>query len=154
MKLPDEVALLLAANSKHNIRELEGALIRVLAMASLRGMPLTKSLAQDAMRKVAQFSENTAITIPMIQKVVADHYKISIDDLKARSNMRHVLVPRQVAMYLCKKLTSKSYPEIARQFGGKHHTTVIHSVEKISQLVVNDREMETTVKLLSETIGI
>ncbi|PYS67783.1 MAG: chromosomal replication initiator protein DnaA, partial [Acidobacteria bacterium] len=77
-----------------------------------------------------------------------------IDDLKARSNMRHVLVPRQVAMYLCKKLTSKSYPEIARQFGGKHHTTVIHSVEKISQLVVNDREMETTVKLLSETIGI
>ena len=154
VKLPDEVALLLAANSKHNIRELEGALIRVLAMASLRGMPLTKSLAQDAMRKVSQTPESSAITVAMIQKVVADHYKVSIDDLKARSNMRHVLVPRQVAMYLCKKLTSKSYPEIARQFGGKHHTTVIHSVEKISQLVVSDREMETLVKRLSEAIGI
>src|SRR6185503_418992 len=152
--LPDDVALLLAANSKHNIRELEGALVRVLAMASLRGMPLTKGLAQDAMRKVAQVSESSAVTIPLIQKVVADHYKISIDDLKARSNMRHVLVPRQVAMYLCKKLTSKSYPEIARQFGGKHHTTVIHSVEKISLLVTTDREMETLVKHLTETIGI
>lgn len=154
VKLPDEVALLLAANSIHNIRELEGALIRVLAMASLRGMPLTKGLAQDAMRKVSQVPESSAITVAMIQKIVADHYKISIDDLKARSNMRHVLVPRQVAMYLCKKLTSKSYPEIARQFGGKHHTTVIHSVEKISQLVVTDREMEHVVKRLSETIGI
>jgi len=152
--LPDDVALLLAANSKHNIRELEGALVRVLAMASLRGMPLTKGLAQDAMRKVAQVSESSAVTIPLIQKVVADHYKISIDDLKARSNMRHVLVPRQVAMYLCKKLTSKSYPEIARQFGGKHHTTVIHSVEKISLLVTTDREMETLVKHLAEAIGI
>jgi chromosomal replication initiator protein len=154
IKLPDDVALLLAANSKHNIRELEGALIRVLAMASLRGMPLTKGLAQDAMRKVAQVPESGAVTIPLIQKVVADHYKVSIDDLKARSNMRHVLVPRQVAMYLCKKLTTKSYPEIARQFGGKHHTTVIHSVEKISQLVATDRDMETVVKRLAEAIGI
>lgn len=154
IKLPDDVALFLAANSKHNIRELEGALIRVLAMASLRGVSLTRSLAQDAMRKVAPVSESNAITIPMIQKVVADHYKISIDDLKARSNMRHVLVPRQVAMYLCKRLTIKSYPEIARQFGGKHHTTVIHSVEKINQLIGTDREMETVIKRLTEGIGI
>src|SRR6185436_16337 len=108
--LPDDVALFLASNSKHNIRELEGALIRVSAMASLRGMSLTKSLAQDAMRNVAQVSEGTSITIPMIQRIVADYYKISVDDLKARSNMRHLLLPRQVAMYLCKKLTSKSYP--------------------------------------------
>jgi len=90
----------------------------------------------------------------MIQRIVADHYRISIDDLKARSNMRHVLRPRQVAMYLCKKLTSKSYPEIARQFGGKHHTTVIHSVEKINQLIGTDREMETEVKRLTDSIGI
>jgi chromosomal replication initiator protein len=154
VKLPDEVALLLAEHSKHNIRELEGSLIRVLAMASLRGMPLTKNVAQDAIRKVAQVPESNAITIPMIQKIVADHYQISVDDLKARSNMRQVLVPRQVAMYLCKKLTSKSYPEIARLFGGKHHTTVIHSVEKISQLLTTDREMETLVKRLTEAIGI
>ena len=154
IKLPDDVALFLASNSKHNIRELEGALIRVSAMASLRGVSLTKSLAQDAMRNVAQVSEGTSITIPMIQRIVADYYKITVDDLKARSNMRHLLLPRQVAMYLCKKLTSKSYPEIARQFGGKHHTTVIHSVEKINLLIEKDREMETVVKRLTDSIGI
>ncbi|HEX3142672.1 MAG TPA: chromosomal replication initiator protein DnaA, partial [Pyrinomonadaceae bacterium] len=152
--LPGDVALFLASNSKHNIRELEGALIRVSAIASLRGVPLTKSLAQDAMRNVAPVPEGNSITIPMIQRIVADHYKISIDDLKARSNMRHVLVPRQVAMYLCKKLTAKSYPEIARQFGGKHHTTVIHSVEKISVLLGSDREMQSVVKRLTDSIGI
>jgi chromosomal replication initiator protein len=154
INLPDDVALFLASNSKHNIRELEGALIRVSAMASLRGMSLTKSLAQDAMRNVAQISEGTSISIPMVQRIVADYYKMSVDDLKARSNMRHLLLPRQVAMYLCKKLTSKSYPEIARQFGGKHHTTVIHSVEKINLLIENDREMETVVKRLTNSIGI
>jgi chromosomal replication initiator protein len=152
--IPDDVALFLAANSKHNIRELEGALIRLLAMASLRGLPLTKSLAQDSMRNVAHSVESTAITITMIQRIVSDYYKISIDDLKARSNMRHVLMPRQVAMYLCKKLTGKSYPEIARQFGGKHHTTVIHSVEKISRQIGTDPELETIVKRLTDSIGI
>jgi len=154
IKIPDDVAIFLASNSKHNIRELEGALIRVVAMASLRGVPLTKTLAQDAMRNVAYVPESNAITIPMIQRVVADHYKIAIDDLKARSNMRQVLVPRQVAMYLCKKLTTKSYPEIARHFGGKHHTTVIHSVEKINQLIGTDREMESVIKRLADSIGI
>jgi chromosomal replication initiator protein len=154
IKLPDDVALFLAANSKHNIRELEGALIRLLAMASLRGVPLTKSLAQDAMRNVAHSVEGNAITIPMIQRIVADHYKISVDDLKVRSNMRHVLIPRQLAMYLCKKLTAKSYPEIARQFGGKHHTTVIHSVEKINEAIGTDPEMDAVVKRLTDSIGI
>jgi len=154
IKLSDDVALFLASHSKHNIRELEGSLIRVAAMASLRGVPITKALAQDAMRHVSQTQDTSAITIPMIQRAVADHYKISIDDLKARSNMRQILIPRQVAMYLCKKLTSKSYPEIARQFGGKHHTTVIHSVEKIDQQIGVDREMEALVKRLSDSIGI
>jgi chromosomal replication initiator protein len=154
VELPDDMALFLATHSKHNIRELEGALVRVLAMASLRGVPLSKSLAQDAMKNVTQVREETAVTIPMIQKAVADHFKLSIDDLRARSNMRHVLVPRQVAMYLCKKLTKKSYPEIARQFGGKHHTTVIHSVEKIADLLGTDREMQTVVKRLTDCIGV
>src|SRR2546423_5821599 len=153
VSLPDDVALFLAGNSKHNIRELEGSLVRVLAMASLRGVSVSKVLAQDAMRSVSQSSEGNTITIPMVQKVVADYYKVTVDDLRTRSNMRQVLVPRQVAMYLCKKLTGKSYPEIARQFGGKHHTTVIHSVEKIDHLVTSDREMETVIKRLTQTIG-
>lgn len=151
--IPDDVALFLASNSKHNIRELEGSLIRVIAMASLRGVPLSRTLAQDAMRNVSQVNEESTVTVPMIQRAVADHFKVSTEDLRARSNMRQVLIPRQVAMYLCKQLTRKSYPEIARQFGGKHHTTVIHSVEKIAKLITTDREMETTIKRLTHSVG-
>lgn len=152
-ELPDDVALFLANNSKHNIRELEGSLIRVLAMASLRGLPLTKTLAQEAMRSVSRRSDDNPISIARIQKAVADHYKLTIDNLRARSNLRHFLVPRQVAMYLCKRLTKKSYPEIAREFGGKHHTTVIHSVEKIDSLLTTDPELSTVVRRLTDSIG-
>src|SRR4029453_8412696 len=106
-------------------------------------VPLSRALAQDAMRNVSQVSESESVTIPMIQKVVADYYKVGIDDLKARSNMRQVLFPRQIAMYLCKRLTRKSYPEIGRQFGGKHHTTVIHSVEKIDRILPADSELNS-----------
>ena len=151
--LPDDVALFLAGNSKHNIRELEGSLVRVLAMASLRGMAVSKTLAQEAMRGVSRASDENTISIPSIQKAVADYYKISVDNLRSRSNTRTVLVPRQVAMYLCKRLTKKSYPEIARQFGGKHHTTVIHSVEKINHSIDSDRELDTLVKRLIGSIG-
>lgn len=151
--LPDDVALFLAGNSQHNIRELEGSLVRVLAMASLRGLPLSKALAQEAMRNVSRTSDESPISIPRIQKAVADYYKLSVDSLRSRSNMGNVLVPRQVAMYLCKQLTKNSYPEIARQFGGKHHTTVIHSVEKINKLTNSDREMDTLVKRIISSIG-
>ena len=151
--LPDDVALFLAGNSQHNIRELEGSLVRVLAMASLRGLPLSKALAQEAMRNVSRTSDEAPMSIPRIQKAVADYYKLSVDSLRSRSNMGNVLVPRQVAMYLCKHLAKKSYPEIARQFGGKHHTTVIHSVEKIHKLINSDREMDMLVKRIISSIG-
>jgi chromosomal replication initiator protein len=153
VELPDDVALFLAGNSKHNIRELEGSLVRVLAMASLRGLPLTKGLAQEAMRNVSRGSDENLVSIPRIQKAVADYYKLSVDNLRSRSNTGNVMVPRQVAMYICKRLTKKSYPEIARQFGGKHHTTVIHSVEKINKLVDTDREMDALVKRIISSIG-
>ena len=151
--LPDDVALFLASNSKHNIRELEGSLIRVLAMASLRGLPLTKTLAQEAMRGVSRRSDEVSVSIGRIQKAVADHYKLTVDNLRARSNVRHFLVPRQVAMYLCKRLTKKSYPEIAREFGGKHHTTVIHSVEKIEKSISTDADLSMLVRRLIDTLG-
>jgi chromosomal replication initiator protein len=151
--LPDDVALFLASNSKHNIRELEGSLIRVLAMASLRGVPLSKTLAQEAMRSVSRRSDENPVSVARIQRAVAEHYKLTVDNLRARSNVRHFLVPRQVAMYLCKRLTKKSYPEIAREFGGKHHTTVIHSVEKIDKSMAADPELSTTVRRLIDSIG-
>jgi chromosomal replication initiator protein len=151
--LPDDVALCLAKHSKHNIRELEGSLVRLLAMASLRGVPLTKAMAEDSLHGVTnQNSEQTA-SIARIQKLVADHYKIDVATLKARSNLRQFLLPRQVAMYLCKRLAKKSYPEIARHFGGKHHTTVIHSVEKIEQDMKTNRELATTIGRMIEAVN-
>jgi chromosomal replication initiator protein len=88
-----------------------------------------------------------------IQKLVAEHYKIDVATLKARSNVRQFLVPRQVAMYLCKRLAKKSYPEIARQFGGKHHTTVIHSVEKIEQEMKTNHELASTIGRMIEAVN-
>jgi len=151
--LPDDVALFLASNSKHNVRELEGSLVRVLAMASLRGLPLSKTLAQEAMRNTTRALNEDPISIARIQKAVADYYKVSVDSLRTRSNVRQVLVPRQVAMYLCKRLTKKSYPEIARQFGGKHHTTVMHSVTKVDRSIPSDADLSTVVKRLIDSLG-
>ncbi len=151
--LPDDVALFLATNSKHNVRDLEGALIRLQAMASLRGSPLSKTLAQDAIRNVLRRDEENGISIRRIQNVVAAQYKLKVDNLIARSNVKHVLLPRQVAMYLCKRLTKKSYPEIGRQFGGKHHTTVIHSVQKIDRLISSDVDIRATIDKLVEVLG-
>ncbi len=153
IELPDDVALFLATNSKHNVRELEGSLVRLQAMASLRGSPLSKTLAQDAIRTVSRRDEENGISIRRIQNVVAAQYKVRVDNLTTRSNVRHILLPRQVAMYLCKRLTRKSYPEIGRQFGGKHHTTVIHSVQKIDRLISSDVDIRGTVDKLIDVLG-
>ena len=150
--LPDDVALFLATNSKHNVRELEGSLVRLLAMASLRGLPLSKALAQDAVGNVLRRDQENVISIGRIQNVVAAQFNVKVDALVARSNVRHVLLPRQLAMYLCKRLTKKSYPEIGRQFGGKHHTTVMHSVQKVDRLISSDVDMRRTVDKLVEVL--
>ena len=150
--IPDDVALFLATNSKHNVRELEGSLVRLLAMASLRGLPLSKALAQDAIHNGSR-REESGVSIRQIQNIVAAQYKVRVETLIARSNLRPALLPRQVAMYLCKRLTKKSYPEIGRQFGGKHHTTVMHSVQKIERLVSSDADVRGTVDKLVEVLG-
>ena len=153
VNLPDDVALLLARRSKHNIRELEGSLIRLLAMSSLRGVPLTKTLAEESFRGVSNQPIEHEVSIIRIQQLVAQHYKIDVENLKARSNVRHVLLPRQVAMYLCKRLAKKSYPEIAKHFGGKHHTTVIHSVEKIEKEMNSNGDLAATLNRLIEAVN-
>jgi len=153
VNLPDDVALMLARHAKHNIRELEGALVRLLAMASLRGVPLTKSVAEESFRGVSNEPSSHEVSIIRIQQLVAQHYRIDVENLKARSNVRHVLIPRQVAMYLCKRLAKKSYPEIAKHFGGKHHTTVIHSVEKIEKEMNANGEMAGTINRLIEAVN-
>jgi chromosomal replication initiator protein len=153
VNLPDDVAMLLARHAKHNIRELEGSLIRLLAMSSLRGVPLTKSLAEESFRGVSNEPTSQEVSISRIQQLVAQHYKIDVENLKARSNVRHVLIPRQVAMYLCKRLAKKSYPEIAKHFGGKHHTTVIHSVEKIEKEMNANGELAGMINRLIEAVN-
>ncbi len=150
--IPDDVAMFIAGRVKSNVRELEGSLVRLIAISSLRGEPISKSLAQDAIRNIAKEEESTAVTIQQIQKLVASTYKLTREELISKNNARHISHPRQVAMYLCKHLTKHSYPEIGRAFGGKHHTTVIHSVEKIESLVATDETLQRLITELSESL--
>ena len=150
--IPDDVAMYIAGRVKSNVRELEGSLIRLIAISSLRGEPISKSLAQDAIRNIAKEEESTAVTMQQIQKLVASTYKLTREELISKNNARHISHPRQVAMYLCKHLTKHSYPEIGRAFGGKHHTTVIHSVEKIDSLVTTDETLQRLITELSESL--
>ncbi len=150
--IPDDVAIFIAGRVKSNIRELEGSLVRLIAIASLRGEPISKSLAQDAIRNIAKEEESGVVTIQQIQKLVASTYKLTNEELLSKNNARQISHPRQVAMYLCKHLTKHSYPEIGRAFGGKHHTTVMHSVEKIEALVTTDETLQRLISELSESL--
>jgi chromosomal replication initiator protein len=133
LDLPDNVALFMASKIRSNIRELEGSLVRLTALASLKGEAISLPLAQEALKNIVD-EDDRVVTIEVIQKVVAEYYNLKVADLKSKTNSRNIAVPRQVAMYICKVLTKASLPEIGREFGGKHHTTVLHSVNKIGDL--------------------
>jgi chromosomal replication initiator protein len=148
--LPDDVALYIAGRIKSNIRELEGSLIRLLAYASLHGVDVTMTLAQDVLRHVLHNDER-AVTIDAIQKFVAEYYHLKLSELKSKNNSKSIALPRQVAMYLCKHLTSASLPEIGKAFGGKHHSTVIHSVRRIDELRQADGSFNTLVNTFLES---
>jgi chromosomal replication initiator protein len=140
--LPDNVAIYIAAKSKSNIRELEGSLIRLLAYASLTGSEISLPVAQEVLRNILEHDEK-AVTVEVIQKFVADYYNLKLADLKSRNNSKSISTPRQIAMYLCKNLTPSSLPEIGRSFGGKHHSTVIHSIRKIDAMRKRDQSFNT-----------
>jgi chromosomal replication initiator protein len=152
VSIPGDVSMFIAGRVKSNVRELEGSLIRLIAISSLRGEPISKSLAQDALRNIAKEEESGLITIQQIQKAVASTYKLTSEELISKNNARQISHPRQIAMYLCKHLTKHSYPEIGRAFGGKHHTTVMHSVEKIEALVATDETLQRLISELSESL--
>src|ERR1700681_4593868 len=149
LPLPDNVAMYIAGKIKSNIRELEGSLIRLIAYASLTGQEITLPLAQQVLKNVLDH-EVRAVTIETIQKFVADYYNLKLVDLKSRNNSKSVAKPRQVAMYLCKSLTHASLPEIGRSFGGKHHSTVIHSIRKIDNLRQKNGDFNTLINTLLE----
>jgi chromosomal replication initiator protein len=137
MEIPNDVALFIAGTVKSNIRELEGRLNRVLAFSSLTGRRISVELARETLKDIVGAEESRAVPAEIL-KTVASHYGLRVSDLKARSNAKPIAFPRQVAMYLCRKLTGLSYPEIGRLFNDKHHSTVMHSVEKIGHLVEDD----------------
>src|SRR5262245_165969 len=140
IQLPDNVDLSVAIKCKSNIRELEGALVRLVAYASLHETEITLTLAQDTLSEILH-SDEKAITIEMIQKTIADYYGMRVQDLKSRNNSKSVALPRQISMYLCKRITGLSLPHIGREFGNKHHTTVLHSINKIEENRQTDREL-------------
>jgi chromosomal replication initiator protein len=142
--LPDNVAMYIAGKIKSNIRELEGSLIRLIAYASLTGQDISLPLAQEVLRNILDHDAK-AVTIEIIQKFVADYYNLKMVDLKSRNNSKSVAMPRQIAMYLCKALTHASLPEIGRSFGGKHHSTVIHSIRKVEDLRKRDGDFNTLI---------
>jgi chromosomal replication initiator protein len=140
--LPDDVAIYIAGRIKSNIRELEGSLIRLIAYASLTGQEISLSLAQEVLKNILDHDAR-AVTIEIIQKYVADYYNLKLVELKSRNNSKSVAMPRQIAMYLCKSLTHASLPEIGRSFGGKHHSTVIHSIRKVEDHRKRDADFNT-----------
>lgn len=148
--LPDDVALYIAGRIKSNIRELEGSLIRLLAYASLTGRDVSMPLVQEVLRDVLRHEERV-VTIDMIQKFVAEYYQMKHADLKSKNNSKSIALPRQVAMYLCKHLTTASLPEIGKSFGGKHHSTVIHSIRKVEDLRQHDAVFNSLINTLTES---
>jgi chromosomal replication initiator protein len=148
--LSDEVAEFIARAIKSNIRELEGALIRLMAYASLTGVELSLSTAQQVLKNIIDTQEKK-VTIEQIQKRVGEIYGLRAQDLKVRSNSKNIVVPRQVAMFLVKQLTAASLPEIGRQFGGKHHTTVLHSINKIDTLRRTDKDLNKVINRLLDS---
>ena len=148
--LPDNVAMYIAGRIKSNIRELEGSLIRLIAYASLTGREISLELAQDVLRNVIE-QDDKAVTIETIQKFVSDYYQLKVVELKSRNNSKSVAMPRQIAMYLCKGLTHASLPEIGRSFGGKHHSTVIHSIKKIEDLRKKDDDFNSLISNFLES---
>ena len=148
--LPDNVAIYIAGRIKSNIRELEGSLIRLIAYASLTGREISLALAQDVLKNVLAHDDR-AVTIEVIQKAVADYYRLKPSDLKSHRSSKSISEPRQIAMYICKSLTTASLADIGRCFGGKHHSTVIHSIRKIEGLRKRDSDFNTLVNNLMQS---
>jgi chromosomal replication initiator protein len=152
ISLPDDVSQFIASNIRSNVRELEGALIRLVAYCSMTGVEISLITAQQVLKNIID-QQSRKITIESIQKAVSDQFGLRIPEIKAKNNSRQIVFPRQIAMYLCKHLTEASLPEIGRQFGGKHHTTVLHSIEKINIQRKDDKDLNRMLNKLTEHLS-
>jgi chromosomal replication initiator protein len=151
VKLPDDVRSFMASKTKSNVRELEGALVKLLAYSSLTGTPIHLQMAQQVLKHLVHVQDRK-VTMDSIQKAVAERFQVKQSQLKEKSNTKKIVYPRQVAMYLVKELTDASLPEIGRAFGGKHHTTVIHSINKIEKERHGDPELNRLLHSLMDSL--
>jgi chromosomal replication initiator protein len=150
--LPTDVALFIASNVRTNVRELEGALVRLIAWCQLNRMDITLAATQQCLKQFIDMQVRK-ITIEAIQRAVAEQFGMKVADLKQKNNSRNVVVPRQIAMYLAKQMTEASLPEIGRQFGNKHHTTVMHSIGKIDEQRRTDKDLHRMINKLQELLN-
>jgi chromosomal replication initiator protein len=148
----EQVLTFIASRVSTNIRELEGALTRVVAFSSLTGRPMTVELAQDVLRDVFPQGEAAQVSIKRIQDLVAERFSLTLDELCGDRRSQNIVYPRQVAMYLSRELTDSSLPKIGREFGGRDHTTVIHATTKISRLIREDRSVYNLVQELTARV--
>ena len=152
LTIDDEVMLFIAKKIKSNIRELEGALTRIIAYASLANREINMDLAHDALKGIISEDKPKQITISLIQQIVGNYFNLKAEDFKSKKRTRNVAFPRQIAMYLTRELTDLSLPKIGEEFGGRDHTTVIHAYEKISQDIKNDIQLKNTIEELKKKI--
>jgi len=149
--LPEEVRIYIATKTKSNVRELEGALIKLIAYSSITASPITLQMAQQVLKYLISTGERR-ISMDSILRAVAEKFNMQPQQLKQKSNSRQIAYPRQIAMYLMKDLTQASLPEIGRVFGGKHHTTVLHSVQKIERLRQTDTDLNRLIHSLIDSV--
>jgi chromosomal replication initiator protein len=145
LNVPNEVMVYIATKIKSNIRELEGALIRIVAYSSLTNRQITVELATEALKDIISKKQGKNITISIIQDIVSSYFDLRVEELKSQRRTRNVSNPRQIAMYLSRKLTDMSLPKIGEEFGGRDHSTVIHAYEKISDNLKTDESLQHTV---------
>ena len=150
--VPDEVCAFIAHRIQRNIRELEGALIRVLAHASINGQPVSLDVAQQILRDIIPVHDSVPLSIESIQDAVASHYTISVDEMKGKRRDKHIVFPRQVAMYLIREETESSLPVIGAAFGGRDHTTALHAIEKITELVREDSRLQGDLRQIRQRL--
>lgn len=153
LNIPNEVMVYIATKIKSNIRELEGALIRIVAFSSLTNKDVSVDLAAEALKDIISSKQSKQVTIDLIQDVVANYFNLKVDDLKSSRRTRNIAFPRQIAMYLSRKLTDMSLPKIGEEFGGRDHTTVIHAYEKISSNLKVDESLQNAVNDLTKRIN-
>ena len=151
IQLPDDVAYFLATSDTRNIRELEGMLIRLGAYSSLQHIPITLSMAKNNLKDIL-VDKRKEITVELIQKTVAEHFGLKVADLKSEKRLKAFVQARQIAIWLCRDMTTASYPDIGARFGGKDHSTVIHAAKKIEKLLIDDANLAKTMEELKEAI--